>query len=277
MEYQKLRLMANTIRRDILDIAYKAQGPSHPGPALSCADIVTALYFKIMKIDPDNPRWSDRDRFILSKGHACPVVYAALARRGFFSLDELMTVRHIGSRLQGHPDMKKTPGIDMTSGSLGNGLSLGEGMAVFAKRFRKAFKTYVLLGDGELNEGTIWEAVMSSGALKLDNLIAIVDYNHLQSCGATGDILSMEPLKDKWSAFGWNVLTVNGHNMEEIISALEVASNYHGQPTVIIAHTIKGKGISYMEHNNNWHQRIPTEEEYCQGIKELEEERACLS
>lgn len=271
-----LKLKANQIRKDIVDIAYKANGPSHPAPALSCCDIVTALYFEIMHVRPEEPQWPDRDRLILSKGHACPVVYAALARKGFFPVEELMTVRQMGSRLQGHPDMKKTPGIDMTSGSLGNGLSLGEGMALYAKRFSKAFKTFVILGDGEIQEGVVWEAVLSAGALKLDNLIAIVDYNHLQSCGSVEEILPMEPMKAKWEAFNWNVLTINGHNMEEVVSALQIAANYKGRPTVIIAHTVKGKGVSYMEHNNTWHQNIPTEAEYLRAMRELEEEAKCL-
>jgi transketolase len=268
--------MANRIRQDIVDIAYKAQGPSHPAPSLSCTDIVTALYFHTMKINPDDPKWADRDRFVLSKGHACPVIYAALARSGFFPPEELLTVRSLDSRLQGHPDVRKTPGIDMTSGSLGNGLSVGEGMAIYAKRFNKKFNTYVILGDGELNEGVIWEAVMSAGALKLDNLIAIVDLNHLQSCGSTADVLPMHPMEKKWQAFGWHTLTINGHNMEEIVSVFDIASNYRGQPTAIIAHTVKGKGVSFMEHNNLWHQHIPTKEQYDQAIAELEAEEKCL-
>lgn len=271
-----LKVMANRIRRDIVDVAYKANGPSHPGPALSCCDIVTALYFNVMHVRPEEPDWPDRDRFILSKGHACPVLYAALAEKGFFPREELWTIRHLDSHLQGHPDMRKTPGVDMTSGSLGNGLSLGEGMALYAKRFNKKFKTFVILGDGELQEGVVWEAVLSAGALKLDNLIAIVDYNHQQSCGSVEDILPMEPMKAKWESFNWNVLTINGHNMEEILSALNVAVNYTGRPTVIIAHTIKGKGVSYMEHNNAWHQKVPTTEQYEQAVRELEEEAKCL-
>lgn len=276
MNSRELKLAANQIRRDIIEIAYKAVGPSHPGPALSCTDIVAALYFHIMNINPAAPQWEDRDRLILSKGHACPVVYSALARKGYFPVEELMSVRSLNARLQGHPDMKKTPGIDMTSGSLGNGLSAGEGMAIYAKRFNKRFKTYVILGDGELNEGVVWESVMSAGALKLDNLIAIVDYNHLQSCGAAEDILPMPLMEEKWKVFGWNTITINGHNMDEIVSALEVASRFYGQPTVIIANTVKGKGVSFMEHNNLWHQHIPTKEQYEQAVKELEAERACL-
>ncbi|MEM5768304.1 MAG: transketolase [Bacillota bacterium] len=276
MMIQELKAQANQIRRDIIDIAYKANGPSHPAPALSCCDVVTALYFHIMHIRPEEPDWPDRDRLILSKGHACPVIYAALARKGYFPVEELTTIRRVGSHLQGHPDMTKTPGVDMTSGSLGNGLSAGEGMALYAKRFGKKFKTFVILGDGECNEGVVWESVMSAGALKLDNLIAIVDYNHMQSCGSCEEILPMAPMGEKWACFGWNVLTVNGHSMEEIVSALQVATNYAGQPTVIIAHTVKGKGVSFMEHDNAWHQKIPTEAQYQAAMRELEEEALCL-
>ncbi len=276
MTIQDLKRTANQLRRDIIEIAYKANGPSHPAPALSCCDIVTALYYEIMNVRPKEPNWPDRDRLILSKGHACPVVYSALARKGFFPVEDLMTIRHTGSHLQGHPDMKKTPGIDMTSGSLGNGLSLGEGMALYAKRNRKKYQVFVILGDGELQEGVVWEAAISSGALKLDNLIAVVDYNHLQSCGSVEEILPMEPLRNKWEDFGWNVLAINGHNMEEIVSALQVAVNYSGRPTVIIAHTVKGKGVSFMEHDNSWHQRIPSDAQYIKAMCELEAEAKCL-
>ncbi len=274
--YDELRKTANTLRRDVMEIARHAAGPSHPGPALSCCDIVTALYFHIMRVDPKRPQWEDRDRLILSKGHACPVVYAALARKGYFPLQDLTTVRRIGSYLQGHPDMKKTPGIDMTSGSLGNGLGAGAGMALYAKRMKKDFHTFVILGDGECQEGVVWEAAMCAAAMRLDKLIAIVDYNHLQSCGAVEDILPMEFMEDKWKAFGWNVLSVNGHHMEELLCTMETAIHYRGRPTVVIAHTVKGKGVSFMEHDNSWHQKIPTEAQYLQAIRELEEEMACL-
>ncbi|WP_051120112.1 transketolase [Bacillus sp. 1NLA3E] len=276
MDTKELKIMANQVRQDIIDIAYKAQGPSHPGPALSCTDIITALYFKIMKVNSNNPKWEDRDRLVLSKGHACPVLYSALARKGFFPVEDLTTVRRINSKLQGHPDMKKTPGVDMTSGSLGNGLGAAMGMALYSKATGKNFKTYCILGDGEIQEGAVWEAALSAVRFKLDNLIAIVDYNHFQSCGSVEDILPMGPLGDKWKSFGWNVININGHDMSEIVNKLQVASNYAGSPTVIIANTVKGKGVSYMEHDNSWHQKIPTAEQYEQAMMELKQEMAEL-
>lgn len=271
-----LRLMANTIRRDIVDIAYKAQGPSHPGPALSSTDIVTALYFKIMNVDPANPHWEDRDRLVLSKGHACPVIYSALAEKGFFPKDWLLDVRRLNSHLQGHPDMKKTPGVDMTSGSLGNGLGAAMGMAYYLKVRKKNAQVFCILGDGEIEEGTVWEAVISAPAFKMDNLTAIVDCNHFQSCGAVYDIMHIQNMTRAWEDFGWNVITINGHNMDEVVSALETAYNFRGKPTCIMANTVKGKGISYMEFDNSWHQKAPTPEQYEQAVKELEEERKWL-
>ena len=230
---RELKLMANTIRRDIIEIAYKAQGPSHPAPALSCTDIVTALYFNIMNVDPENPQWEDRDRFILSKGHACPVIYSALAEKGFFPKEWLTTIRRINSHLQGHPDMKKTPGIDMTSGSLGNGLSAALGMAIYLKHERKNSQVYCILGDGEIQEGLVWEAILAAPAMGIDNLTAIVDCNHLQSCGAVTEIqdISVPAMAKAWEALGWNVIRINGHNMEEIVSAMERARNFRGMPT----------------------------------------------
>ena len=266
-----LKQKAKETRRNIIEIAYKAEGPSHPGPALSSADILVALYFRIMKTDPKNPRWEDRDRFILSKGHACPVIYSVLALKGFFPQEWLYSVRRINSKLQGHPDMNKTPGIDMTSGSLGNGLSVGLGMAYYLNNKKKKSNVFVILGDGEFQEGSNLEATLTAPAMGVDNLIAIVDYNHFQSCAATDDIVPLEPFADKWKAFNWNVIEINGHNMEEIVSSLERAVQFRGRPTVIIAHTIKGKGISFMEHDNSWHQKKLTEEQYQQAIKECEE------
>jgi len=266
-----LKEKAKETRLNILEIAFRAQGPSHPGPAFSCADIVTALYYRIMNIDPGNPAWVDRDRLILSKGHACPVIYAALAQRGYFPMEWLEDVRRVGSNLQGHPDMTKTPGVDMTSGSLGNGLSAGLGMAYYLKDQKKRSQVFVILGDGELQEGNVWEAAITAPALKLDNLVAIVDYNHFQSTGATDDIAPIEPIVDKWRAFNWNVIEINGHNMDEVVSALERSVAFQGRPTAIIAHTVKGKGVSFMEHNNDWHQKIPTEAEYTQAREEIME------
>ena len=271
-----LKLMANTIRRDIIDIAFKAQGPSHPAPALSSAEILTALYFRIMNVDPENPNWEDRDRFVISKGHACPVVYAALSEKGFFPKEWLSTFRLMGSKLQGHPDMKKTPGIDMTSGSLGNGLSAALGMALYLKHENKKSQVYCLIGDGELQEGLIWEAILAAPAMGIDNLTAIVDCNHLQSCGTVIDIQHVPGMARAWEELGWNVISINGHNMEEVVSALETARDFRGMPTCIMANTVKGKGVSYMEFNNDWHQKIPTEAEYLMAVNELEEARKCL-
>lgn len=272
----ELRKKANVIRQDIVEMAFKAAGPSHPGPALSCTDIVTALYYNIMQIDPKNPDWEDRDRFILSKGHACPVWYACLAELGFFPKEWLLTLRHLDSHLQGSPSMNKTPGIDMTSGTLGNGLGAGLGMAIYLKRkHAKAFKrphVYVIVGDGEIGEGAIWEAAAYAGGHGIDNLVCIVDYNHQQSCGSVESIMPITNLHGRWKSFGWNVLEMNGHNMEDILCKLEMAKNYQGKPTCIIAHTVKGKGVSYMENDNSWHQKTPTEEQYNIAMRELREE-----
>ena len=275
---RELQLLANTIRKDIIEIAFKAEGPSHPAPALSCADIVTALYFNIMKVDPQNPGWEDRDRFVISKGHACPVIYSALAEKGFFPKEWLSTVRRVNSHLQGHPDMKKTPGIDMTSGSLGNGLSAALGMSIFLKHENKNSQVYCLLGDGEIQEGLVWEAILAAPAMGADNLTAIVDFNHLQSCGAVPDIqnIPVPAMAKAWEALGWNVIRINGHNMVEIVSALERARDFRGMPTCIMADTVKGKGVSFMEFDNAWHQKVPTEAQYNQALEELEEARKCL-
>jgi transketolase len=275
MDINKLIDKAREIRKDIIEIAYKAQGPSHPAPALSCADILTALYFKIMKIDPANPYWEERDRFILSKGHACPVLYATLAERGYFDKSLLYTLRHLNSKLQGHPDMNKTPGVDMTSGSLGNGLSAGLGMALALKIKKIPSNVFVVIGDGELQEGENWEAAMAAPRFGVDNLIAIIDYNHLQSCGYTDKTLPLEPLADKWEAFGWKVFEMNGHNMAEIVDKLEMAVRFQGRPTVLIANTVKGKGVSYMENVVAWHCGTPTPEQYEQALLEIERAVSC--
>jgi len=270
---KSLELMANTIRKDIIEIAYKAEGPSHPGPALSCTDIITALYYKILDIDPQDPKKENRDRFILSKGHACPALYSALAEKGFFPKEWLYDTRKINSRLQGHPDMRKTPGVDMTSGSLGNGLSLALGIAYYLKNTGNPSQVFCILGDGEIQEGTVWEAVLSTPAMKIDNLTAIVDVNHYQSCGTVFDIQNVPNLIDAWKDLGWNVLCINGHNMSEVVSALEEAHYFRGKPTCIMANTVKGKGVSYMEFDNSWHQKTPTKAQYEQAIRELEEAR----
>jgi transketolase len=239
----------------------------HPGPALSITDIITVLYFKVMKIDPDRPRWEDRDRFILSKGHACPALYAALAEKGYFEKKHLSTFRHAGSILQGHPDMKKTPGVDMTTGSLGHGLGAGMGIALAAKIDGKSYHTYVLIGDGEMQEGLIWESAMSAGHYSLDNLTLIIDRNRWQSCNAVDCTIDIEPLAEKLTSFGWSVLDIDGHDFSQLVKALSVRG--HSKPTAVIAHTIKGKGISFMEEDNSWHQRSVNDEEYEKAMAEL--------
>jgi transketolase len=267
-----LKQKANILRKDIIEMAYQSERIVHMGPSLSCADIMAALYFKFMRIDPENPKWEDRDRFIMSKGHAYTVLYAALSEKGFFPKEELKTLRQLGSILQGHPVMDKTPGVDMTSGSLGNGLGIGLGMAYYLKLKGKGSHVFVMLGDGELNEGSVWEAAMQAPVRKLNNLIAFVDHNHLQSSGACEDILPMGCLMDKWKSFGWNVMEMNGHDMADIVSKISMAMNYRGAPTVIIAHTVKGKGVSFMENTNQWHAAFLPKDKYEIAMKELEEE-----
>ncbi|NLN16510.1 MAG: transketolase [Firmicutes bacterium] len=269
-----LKLMANQIRRDVVEMIYRANA-GHPGGSLSCVDLVTALYFAVMRLDPKRPAWPDRDRFIMSKGHGCPTWYAALAHRGFFPREELWTLRQYPSILQGHPDMKKTPGVDMTSGSLGHGLSAGLGMALGAKLNGQDFNVYVLLGDGELQEGLVWEAAMAASQLRLDNLVTIVDYNGLQLDGTLGEVIGLEPLVDKWRSFGWTVFEIDGHDMEEILSICHRARKT-STPVAIIAHTIKGKGVSYMEHQVGWHGAAPNEDQFKQAMAELDEERRGL-
>jgi transketolase len=246
----------------------------HPGGALSSADIVAALYFRVMRIDPQNPTWSERDRFILSKGHACPVWYAALAERGYFDKSHLKTLRSLDSILQGHPDMNKTPGIDMTAGSLGHGLSAGLGMALSAKMQKKDFHVWVIIGDGESQEGSIWEASMAASKWKLDNLTAILDYNHLQNDDSVDALMPIDPPIDKWKAFGWHVVEIDGHNMQEVVSALEAARLFKGMPTMVVANTVKGKGVSYMENVCEWHGKAPDHEQAKLAIGEI---RRCLS
>ena len=263
-----LNKIAHELRIDVINMIFKANS-GHPGGSLSAADIVTTLYFNFLNVDPKNPNWQDRDRFIMSKGHACPIWYAALAKKGFFDRSHLDTLRKINSILQGHPDMRKTPGIDMTTGSLGNGLGAGVGMALAAKLKNKSYYTYVLVGCAEHNEGVLWESAMSAAKFKLDNLIAIVDYNKLQLDGYNDEVMPIEPIEDKWKSFGWNVLRINGHDIGQIIESIEKAKNIKGTPTVIIADTIKGKGVSFMEDKCLWHGKVPSREEYKQAIKEL--------
>jgi len=265
-----LKKAAVTLRKDIIEMSRVCGTAAHPGPALSCADITAALYFGFMDVDSSDPEKADRDRFILSKGHACPAQYAALSELGFVSKEEYKNLRHPGSILQGHPTYHKTPGVDMTAGSLGNGLGIGLGMAYYLKLKGLSSKVYVVLGDGELNEGTIWEAVMYAPVAKVGNLIAFVDVNGFQSCDSCQNILPMPELKAKWSAFGWNTIEIDGHDMEQIVSAVSEAQQSADRPTVILAKTVKGKGVSFMENDNSWHQHKLSQEQYDIAMKELE-------
>ncbi len=260
--------MARKIRRDIIEMLVPAKS-GHPGGSLSAADILAALYFSEMRIDPANPDWPDRDRFILSKGHAAPVLYAALAERGYFPREELTKLRQTGHFLQGHPDMKKVPGVDMSTGSLGQGISVAGGMALAGKIDQKDYRVYCLLGDGELAEGLVWEAAMAAAHYQLDNLLAILDYNGLQIDGRNEEVMNSAPIAEKWRAFGWNVMEVDGHNIGELMNALELAKNFKGKPTMIIAKTIKGKGVSFMEDQVGWHGNAPSPEQAEVALAEL--------
>ena len=263
-----LSAKAKWVRETTLKMIAEA-GSGHPGGSLSEVEILIALYYHVLQVNPANPQWPDRDRFILSKGHCCPSLYAILADLGFFPTEELMTLRKYGSLLQGHPSII-TPGIDTVSGSLGNGLSIGLGMAMAGKKNKKSYHIYVLLGDGELQEGSIWEAAMCAAHHQLDSITAIIDRNQLQITGETERVLGIEPLEKKWSAFGWNVMHVNGHNISALISIMETKYD-NKRPTVIIADTIKGKGVSFMENNLTWHGGSLTEEQLRDALRELEE------
>lgn len=263
-----LKDKAKTIRRHIIEMT-GAAGSGHPGGSLSAADIITYLYFKELKIDPNNPDWPERDRFVLSKGHAAPVLYAALAERGFFPVEDLVTLRKIDSYLQGHPDMKRVKGVEMSTGSLGTGFSTAVGMALAARMDKKDNFIFVLLGDGEIQEGQVWEAAMAAAHYKLDNMIAILDYNGLQIDGPVSEVLSPEPLPDKWRAFGWEVLEIDGHDFDAIEKAINKAKEVKGKPTMIIAKTIKGKGVSFMENEAGWHGSAPNKEQVEKALAEL--------
>jgi len=275
---KELEKMAVQIRRDILRMGTYGSGAGiHTSPALSSTDIVTALYFYAMNVDPANPLKADRDRFILSKGHGYAVLYSALAEKGFFPVEELSTTRAINSRLQGHPVLGKTPGVDMTSGSLGNGFACGLGIALGLKyKNLTDSHVYTLLGDGECQEGVVWEAAMAASHRGASNLTAIIDYNHYQSCGKVEDICDVSPLDEKWRAFGWDVLEVDGHNMAQICAALDEARNDKKKPVCIIAHTVKGKGISFIEYDNSWHNRNCTVEQFEQAMRELDEQEKAI-
>jgi transketolase len=264
-----LRKTANQIRRETIRMIYNA-GSGHPGGSLSEADLLAALYFHKLHVDPQNPLWPERDRFILSKGHACAGLYAALALRGFFPPSELFTFRKIGSILQGHPDMRKTPGVEMSAGPLGNGLGAGAGMALGARITGKDYRVFVLIGDGDAQEGSTWEAAMLAGFKKLNNLVCIYDYNRSQVDGPTAEILSLHPLPDKWLAMNWEVKCINGHDMAQILEALDWATEPREKPAAIIAYTLKGKGVSFMQDNPAWHGKAPNQEQAEQALRELE-------
>jgi transketolase len=272
MEYSANQIanMANILRLDVIEMTAAANS-GHPGGSLSAADFMAALYFRILRHDPANPQWEDRDRFVLSKGHVAPVLYAALAESGYFPKDELITLRKLGSHLQGHPVRGKVPGVEMSTGSLGQGLSMSCGIALAGKRDGKDYRTYCLLGDGELQSGQNWEAAMFAHHYGLSNLIAVVDRNRLQITGNTEDAMALDPLPEKWRAFGWNVIVINGHNIRQILDACDKAKASRKNPTVIIMNTVKGKGVSFMENNAGFHGKACNHEEYLQAVKELKE------
>jgi transketolase len=265
-----LEAKANLIRRHVIKMTYAAQS-GHPGGSLSYADIIAALFFKVMKHRPDDPKWEGRDKLVLSKGHAAPAYYAALAEAGYFPVKDLTSLRQLGSHLQGHPCRRKTPGIEISTGSLGQGLSVANGMGLAAKLDRRATRIYCLCGDGEMQEGQNWEAAMLASHYKIDNVTAIIDRNRMQIDGPTEQIMSLEPLGDKWRAFGWNVIEINGHDIRQILEACDKAKQVTGKPTVIIANTIKGKGVSFMEGAVAFHGKAPNQDEYRIALKELGE------
>ena len=268
-EIPSLCRQANEIRKDIIRMLTEA-GSGHPGGSLSSADILTALYFKCLRHDPKDPKWPERDRVVLSKGHGAPALYAVLAHAGYFPKSELIKLRKLGSPLQGHPDMRRLPGLEASTGSLGQGLSIGVGMTLAGRLDQKNYWTYVILSDGELNEGQIWEAASFASHHKLDHLIAILDYNKFQLDDAVKNIIEMEPVVDKWKAFGWHVFEIDGHDMNAVVETVEKAKQIRGKPIIVVAHTVKGKGVSFMEHNNHYHGVAPTREEAERALKELE-------
>lgn len=267
-KYDELRNKARNVRINALKAIHKANS-GHPGGSLSAADIITTLYFEVMNIDPKNPKMADRDKFVISKGHAVPALYAALGERGFYDVEEMMSLRQVNSAFQGHPNMNKVPGVEMSTGSLGQGFSVSVGMAIAGKIDQNPGRVYVLTGDGELQEGIIWEAAMQAAHRKLDNLTAIIDLNGLQIDGNVSDVKAVTPVDEKFRSFGWNVINVDGHDFKELIDAFEKAKACKEMPTAIIAHTHKGKGVSFMEDQAGWHGKAPNEEELAQAIKEL--------
>ncbi len=269
MNNLELQKTANEIRKSIVSAVYSAKS-GHPGGSLSAADIFTFLYFEEMNIDPANPKWQDRDRLVLSKGHVAPGLYATLAERGYFAKEDLTTLRHTGSYLQGHPDMKHIPGVDMSSGSLGQGLSVAVGMAAAGKYDNKEYRVYAVTGDGEIQEGQIWEAAMWAGFRKLDNLVVVVDNNNLQIDGTIEEVCSPYPIDKKFEAFNFHTITIDGNDFDEIRKAFEEAKSVKGKPTAIIAKTVKGKGVSFMENQAGWHGKAPNEEEYKIAMEQLQ-------
>ena len=273
---KELKNKATEMRMKVVDMIYKAQS-GHPGGSLSAADFMTACYFKYMNVDPKNPQWEDRDRMVLSKGHVCPIQYACLGTLGFFPEEELDTLRQEGSKLQGHPSMNKCPGIDISTGSLGQGLACAVGMALAGKMNKKNYRVYTVMGDGELAEGSVWEAAMAGHQYKLDNLCAIVDRNRLQISGNTEDVMGHDDLHERFKSFGWHVIDVaDGNSIEQLHAAFEEAKQTKGQPTVLIANTVKGKGSAVMEDKAAWHHHVPTQEEYEQIMKDFEERKEQL-
>ncbi len=274
-EKAELKITANKVRQLIIEGVFNAKS-GHPGGSLSAADIFTYLYFKELNVDPKNPKWADRDRFVLSKGHCCPGLYAALAIKGYFPEEEIKSLRHIGAMLQGHPDMKGTPGVDMSSGSLGQGVSAACGMALAAKMDNASYRVYAMLGDGECEEGQVWESAMFAAHHNLDNLCYIVDYNGLQIDGKVSEVAGLEPLDKKFESFGFEVIKICGHCFNQIEEAFEKAKSVKGKPTVIIAETVKGKGVSYMEDQVGWHGKAPNQEQYELALNELKEQQKVL-
>ena len=267
-DHKGLNEITRNIRKDIVTMIHGSKS-GHPGGSLSAVEILTALYFDEMNIDPENPKKEDRDRFVLSKGHAAPVLYATLAQKGYFDREELKGLRKINRMLQGHPDMKGTPGVEMSTGSLGQGFSVACGMAMASKLDNAPWRVYALLGDGEVQEGIVWEAAMSAAHYKLDNMVAFLDYNGLQIDGKTEDVMNIGPIVDKFKAFGWNVIEIDGHDFDQIFAALDMAKETVGKPTMIVAKTVKGKGISYMENQAGWHGNAPSDSDLEQALIEL--------
>ncbi|MGL6104715.1 transketolase [Romboutsia sp.] len=267
-DHKGLNEITRTIRKDIVSMIHGSKS-GHPGGSLSAVEIVTALYFDEMNIDPNNCKMEDRDRFVLSKGHAAPVLYAALAEKGYFDKEELKKLRKIGSMLQGHPDMKGTPGVEMSTGSLGQGFSVACGMAMASKLDNAPWRVYTVLGDGEVQEGIVWEAAMSAAHYKLDNMVAFLDYNGLQIDGATEKVMNIGPIVDKFKAFGWNVIEIDGHDFDQIFAALDMAREIVEKPTMIVAKTVKGKGISFMENEAGWHGTAPSDSDLEKALLEL--------